>query len=42
VPAGFTPYSPEEIGRLRKQPLLDVEAERKRLLAAMPNGQGAE
>jgi hypothetical protein len=36
VPPGFTPYGPEEIGRLRKQPLLDVEAERKRLLAAMP------
>jgi len=38
VPAVFTPYSAEEIGRLRKQPLLDVEAERQRLLAAMPKG----
>src|SRR5262245_36339237 len=36
VPAGFTPYGADEIGRLRKLPLLDVEAERKRLLAAVP------
>jgi hypothetical protein len=30
VPAGFVPYTGEEVGRLRKQPLLNVEAERKR------------
>jgi mono/diheme cytochrome c family protein len=32
VPAGFTPYTADEVGRLRKQPLLNVEAERTRLL----------
>jgi hypothetical protein len=32
VPAGFTPYSAEEVGRLRTQPLVDVEAVRKRLV----------
>src|SRR5262249_23262962 len=35
VPAGFTPYTASEVGRLRKQPLVDVETERKRLLAAV-------
>jgi mono/diheme cytochrome c family protein len=34
VPAGFAPYTAEEVGRLRKQPLLNVEAERKRLLGS--------
>jgi hypothetical protein len=32
VPAGFVPYAAEEVGRLRKQPLLNVEVERKRLV----------
>lgn len=32
VPAGFVPYTAEEVGRRRKQPLLNVEAERKRLV----------
>ncbi len=32
VPAGFAPYGAEEVGRLRKQPLVDVEAVRKRLV----------
>jgi hypothetical protein len=32
VPAGFAPYAAEEVGRLRKQPLLNVEVERKRLV----------
>jgi hypothetical protein len=32
VPADFVPYTAEEVGRLRKQPLLNVEAERKRLV----------
>jgi mono/diheme cytochrome c family protein len=34
VPAGFVPYTADEVARLRKRPLLDVEAERKRLLDA--------
>jgi hypothetical protein len=34
VPAGFVPYTAEEVGRRRKQPLLNVEAERKRLVDA--------
>jgi hypothetical protein len=33
VPADFAPYTAEEVGRLRAQPLLDAEAARKRLLA---------
>lgn len=33
VPAGFTPYAPDEIGRLRAKPLTDVETLRRRLLA---------
>ena len=32
VPADFTAYAPEEIGRLRTRPLTDVEAVRTRLL----------
>ena len=32
VPSGFTPYSAEEVARLRKQPLVDVEGTRARLL----------
>src|SRR5262245_14933277 len=32
VPAGFTPYTADEVGRLRKQPLLNVEAERNSLV----------
>lgn len=32
VPAAFVPYTAEEVGRLRKQPLVDVEAERRRLV----------
>jgi len=34
VPAGFVAYTAEEVGRLRKQPLLDVEAVRKLLVEA--------
>lgn len=34
VPVSFAPYTPEEVGRLRAQPLIDAEAVRKRLLAA--------
>jgi hypothetical protein len=33
-PADFAPYTAEEIGRLRASPLIDVAAERKRLLDA--------
>jgi len=32
VPSGFAPYSADEVGRLRKQPLVDVEGMRTRLL----------
>ena len=32
VPAGFAPYTPEEVARLRTQPLVDVEATRKRIV----------
>jgi mono/diheme cytochrome c family protein len=34
VPAGFAPYTADEVGRLRRQPLLDVERARAQLLAA--------
>jgi mono/diheme cytochrome c family protein len=34
VPAGFAPYTAAEVGRLRRQPLVDVEAARTRLVAA--------
>jgi hypothetical protein len=33
VPAGFVPYTAEEVGRLRRAPLLDVDEARARLLA---------
>lgn len=33
VPADFTPYSAEEVGRARSRPLADAEAERRRLLS---------
>ena len=33
VPPGFTPFTADEVGRLRKQPLVDVEGTRTRLLA---------
>src|SRR5262249_59764793 len=32
VPADFTPYDAAEVARLRKQPLVDVEGTRARLL----------
>lgn len=34
VPARFAPYTAGEVGRLRARPLTDVEAVRRRLLAA--------
>jgi mono/diheme cytochrome c family protein len=34
VPTGFVPYTADEVGRLRAHPLLDVAAERKRLIEA--------
>ena len=34
VPAGFVPYTAEEVGKLRRQPLVDVEAARTRLVEA--------
>src|SRR5215468_8121398 len=37
VPPGFAPYSADEVGQLRKQPLVDVEGTRARLL-----GEGDE
>jgi mono/diheme cytochrome c family protein len=35
IPAGFVPYDVAEIARLRTTPLTDVEAVRRRLLAAI-------
>jgi hypothetical protein len=35
VPADFQPYTPEEIGRLRRKPLTDVDGTRARLLATL-------
>jgi hypothetical protein len=32
VPAGFTPYTAQEVGQLRVRPLVDVEGTRKQLL----------
>jgi hypothetical protein len=32
VPADFSPYRAEEVGRLRRMPLRDVEGERRRLV----------
>jgi len=32
VPADFSPYRAEEVGRLRRVPLSDVESERRRLV----------
>jgi hypothetical protein len=34
LPEGFVPYRADEVGRLRAAPLVDVEAERRRLLEA--------
>jgi hypothetical protein len=36
----FSPYSAEEVGRLRRLPLSDVESERRRLLQERPRGGG--
>ena len=36
VAPGFLPYGAEEVGRLRRLPLLDVEAERRRLMGEGP------
>jgi hypothetical protein len=36
IPAGHAPYTAEEVGRWRRDPLVDVSAERTRLLAAEP------
>jgi len=38
VPPGFTPYAADEVGRLRRDPLVDVEGTRRKLLAAMDGG----
>ena len=35
VPPGFTPYTAEEMGRLRRDPLIDVPGTRRKLLQAM-------
>lgn len=35
LPAGFTPYGAAEVGRLRRQPLTDVEGVRRQLLGAL-------
>jgi mono/diheme cytochrome c family protein len=38
LPPGFTPYAAHEVGRLRRDPLVDVEGTRRKLLAAMDGG----
>ena len=38
LPAGFTPYSTEEVSRLRRPPLADVSEVRARLLAEISAG----
>ncbi|HLK13055.1 MAG TPA: cytochrome c [Candidatus Binatia bacterium] len=35
LPAGFVPYDAAEVGRLRHEPLIDVEGVRERLLEAI-------
>ena len=35
LPANFTPYTPEEVNLLRKEPLLEVQHYRSRLLARL-------
>ena len=40
LPADFRPYQAEEVGRLRRQPLSDVQGERLRLLRALGEGTG--
>ena len=40
VPPDFQAYTAEEVGRLRRKPLTDVEDVRARLLAAMPQATG--
>jgi len=36
----FPPYTAEEVGRLRRLPLSDVESERRRLLEGVPRAMG--
>lgn len=38
LPPEYRPYTAEEVGRLRRQPLTDVTGERARLIAAMEAG----
>jgi hypothetical protein len=40
LPADFTPYTADEVHRLRQTPLEDVEKERAKLLAALAAGAG--
>jgi len=35
LPAAFVPYTAEEVGRLRRAPLTDVDGERRRLVDAL-------
>ena len=39
LPHDFVPYAPDEIGRLRTNPLTDVERVRRELLAAIESGR---
>jgi mono/diheme cytochrome c family protein len=39
VPAGFAPYTAEEVGRLRRSPLTDVEGTRRALLETIERGK---
>ncbi len=40
LPADHQPFTPEEVGRLRRSPLTDVRGERARLVAAMDAARG--
>ncbi len=36
LPDGFQPYSADEVGKLRKEPLMEVDQHRAMLVALMP------
>jgi mono/diheme cytochrome c family protein len=40
LPADFRPYAAEEVGRLRRHPLTDVQGERQRLLTLLGRSGG--
>jgi hypothetical protein len=40
VPQGFTPFSAEEVGKARRNPLAEVDAVRRRILSAIESEEG--